>query len=516
MKKVSFQFFSGSTLICFILLLLFCGILIYNQRGLQNRLPDHLGQWAVTSNTNLKVHIGKEETTVSLPKGDSLKLLGYRKSSSAHGPELFVETKSGLRGFVSTIEMGYQHYRRTNDSFDTLTIIGTAGKNDSHKVNARFADGTTSEVSLSSLEAVLPDSILEWELSKKGWYYMSMKKFERCYMGKTLAEADAGYRPYTTLARTKSGWVASFLGIKVLDKKQGKLVTPIVTYNDSLVATSCEYINEYGMNKWLLKWWPLAGTIIDCDALSTLVQSPFYEHHTYGTSFTLAGGSKPWWMWVLAGIFLLAGLLWIICTPWIPALGIGAALQNRFSFYPLNDDAVEGVIITVTVIAGYIWFTLMLVWNLPWILAILFIPLVTVSMKLAMIPLNTRPHDRCLGCRRLYSMEYKERIWGETYEQWEVVTEKGDLLHQEHSSYKTWTETTYTDGSTSKSNEKTHHVTDSTYAIHHYNVLFRYHPYDDVYECKKCGQEERIHDHTKEELQRTYLSSGTTTTRSET
>jgi hypothetical protein len=63
--------------------------------------------------------------------------------------------------------------------------------------------------------------------------------------------------------------------------------------------------------------------------------------------------------------------------------------------------------------------------------------------------------------------------------------------------------------------DRTIHTTDSTYAVHNYNVLYRYHPYDDVYKCHSCGHREAVHDFTKEELQREYLSSGTTTVHTE-
>ena len=503
--------FKGSTMTCLVLSILFFGLIVYNQLTLHNLLPEQPVQIVLTQKMNLEAPVGKENTTVSLSKGDTLSVLGYRNGGITHAPQLLVETRNGMRGFVSTIDLEYGHYIKKNESFDTITIIGKAGTETSPKIKVRYADGKEQEYGYSSLRPILPDSIDQWEFNEKGWYYMSKAKFERLYLGKTLAEADGYYRPHTTAVQTKEGWIVSFDQIQVFDKNQGKFLAPMITYNDSLIATSYDLLYPYGNNAWVLKWWPLTETIIDCDLFASLIQSSFYEHHTFGKDFTLAGGDKPWWAWALAGLYILLALMWLVCTPMIPATVMGAALQNRYSFYHLSDTVVEFLITAATAIAAYIWLTLLLTWGLLWFVALPLIFAAFIAAGIAISPLNTSPHHRCLGCRRLYTMNFQERVWGETYERWEMVTEKGNLLHQEHSSYKTWTETTYSNGTTSKSNEKTHHVTDSTYAIHHYNVLFRYHPYDDLYKCRSCGYIEKIHAYQKEELQREYKSSGTTT-----
>ena len=383
-------------------------------------------------------------------------------------------------------------------------------------MNIRLSNGDTKEASMSHLKPILSDTIAQWEFNDKGWYYMSKEKFERLYVGKTLAEAASLYRPYTTAIHTSDGWTMSFDNIKVFDKDKGKFLDAIIHYNDSLVATSYELCKPYGNNAWILKWIPLAETIMDIDFFTSLIQSSHYEHHTYGSEFTLAGGSKPWWMWVLAGLFLLCGLIWMVCTPMIPAVVMGTAMQCRYTFLHLNDGILAWLIRIITYICTYIWFILMLVYGLLWFIALPFALIALIGPYLATSALNTYPHNRCEKCRTMWRNKYIDREILEDYERWEIVTEKGDLLHQEHSSYKTWTETTWSNGTTTKSNEKTHHITDSTYAIHHFNVLFRYHPYNDVYECEHCGHIEKVSGHTREELERKYMSSGTTTVRSET
>ena len=516
MNMKSLSFLKGAPLGCFILSVILIGILVYNQVVPTSKLPEHPVQLVLPQKTDMLVYVADDDLKVSLAKGDSLSVLGYREPSSVHGPELLVETRDGQRGFISTIGLGFGHYMKSNDSFDTVQVLGIAGKESDHKVKVRYADGKTEDRGMSALVAILPDSISDWEYDDGGSYYMSKAKFERLYLGHTLEEASQLYRPYTTAQRTKEGLKVTFRQLKVFDSEKGRFTSPTLIYNDSLVATAYQMRSPVGNNGFFLKWWPLTEQIIDIDVLASLIQTPFYDHAVYGKDFTLAGGKSTFRGWLLAGVYIVLALVWLLCTPMLITLLMGAALQCRFTYYHLSDSLVQCLFAAVSIVTAFIWLTLMMVWGLLWWLAVPFIFVCWFGFLLAASPLDTLPHDRCLHCRRLYTMDYSEREWGEEYDQWEVVTEKGDLLHREHSSYETWKETTWSDGHKSTSDHKTHHVTDSTYAIHHYNVLFHYHLYNDIYVCRKCGGIEKLPGHTKEELQRTYLSSGTTTVTTET
>lgn len=508
--------FKNSTLASLVLSILLIAILVYNQVALNNTLPKDPVEIVLQQATPMTVSYAGEDSELKLRKGDTLRVLGFRNGELSYPPQLLVDTRDGQRGFISTIGLGYPFRIVTNDSINDVEVLSMRIKDKYPKVKVRYANGQEEEEGTSRLKVILPDSIGKYEYEGKGWYYMSKKKFERLYMSKPLPEASKLYRPYTYSIRTKDGWKVSFYQIKVFDKNEGKFLSASVTYNDSLMPVSYDLCRSYGNNGWVMKWLPLAEGIIDIDFFASIIQSSFYEPTIIGSDISLAGGNTSVTDWCLAGLWILMGLLWLFCVPMLPALVMGAAMQCRYTFYHLSDTALSWIIYAVTVVSGYIWLVLLLTYGTLWFIAIPMILTCVVGPAIAASPLDSRPHMRCEGCRRMWTIKFLERVWGETYEKWEVVTEKGDLLHQEHSSYKTWTETTYSNGTKTKSDEKTHHVTDSTYAIHHYNVLFRYHPFDDVYKCSGCGHLEKIHDHRKEELQREYLSSGTTTVTTET
>lgn len=518
MVKPDYLNFRSTTLASLILSILFITIVVYNQCVLSNDLPEDPVEIVLPQATTMSVNYGKDEATVKLRQGDTLRVLGFCNGELSHTPRLLVDTRDGQRGFISTLDAGsYAYCLVSNDAIDTVEVLSTTtDKSGYPRVNVRYADGKTEEKGTAKLVALLPDSITDYQYDGKGWYYMSKTKFERLYMSKSLDEAAQLYRPYTGAFWVKDSLKVGFNQIKVFEKEDGKFYSAYITYNDSLMPVSYELARGYGNNGWILKWLPLVESVIDIDVFASIVQSSFYETHFYGKEFTLAGGNGTIWNWCKAGFWILLGLIWMLCVPMIPALVMGAAMQCRYTFYHLNDSVLSWLIHAVTLICGYIWLVLLLTYGTLWFFAIPLVLVCGFASALAAGSLNLKPHDRCEKCRRMWTMNFLERVWGETYERWEVVTEKGDLLHQEHSSYKTWTETTYSNGSTTKSNEKTHHVTDSTYAIHHYNVLFRYHPYDDVYKCSGCGHLEKLSDYRKEELQREYLSSGTTTVTTET
>ena len=513
--------FKRSTLLCLVLSILFIGIHVYNQVVLRNTLPTQLGYVHLEKNTDLVAYgVTNDEIKIPVHKGDSLLILGFRDSDTYHPAQLLVETADGQRGFISTIELGYPQLYRSNDLVDTISIISikpaSKDKKESPKVNIRLANGDTKEVGYGSLHAVLPDDIRNWEYNGKGNYYMSEKKFKRLYVGKSLQEAASLYRPYTTAVRTKDGLVVKFNTVEVFFKEEGRFANPVITYDSDLNYQSHEMTVFHGNNGFAMRWVPFIEPIIDFDPLATLIQGEFYENYIYGADFSLAGGNKPWWMWGLAGLYLLFAFFWLICTPMIPAVVMGAAMQCRYTFYHLNDNILEWCIRGITYIAIYLWFVLLITWGTLWWIALPLMCIVLWAPGIATKPLSTFPHNRCENCRRMWRNRFKENEILEDFTRWEMVSEKGNLLHQEHSSYKTWTETTYNDGHTTKSNEKTHHVTDSTYAVHNYNVLFLYHPYNEIYECAGCGHIEKIYKYTREELERKYMSSNTTTITTET
>ncbi|MBR4566391.1 MAG: hypothetical protein IKO17_05520 [Prevotella sp.] len=496
------------------LLIFFLIIMAFNYFTMNNERPEKAIMIPIEKKATLKCIFEKDTVKQQLAIGDSVLYLGFDEAevSNREPMQLWVQTADGRRGFVDIDEFNLPLIN--NKTREKITILGRS--KDRFNFLVRTEEGREEELRLDDVVPEFNDDMHDYLIDFKGYYTMSEKKFRRLYLDNTFGKCDSLFRPAISVNTVDKQLTAMFNTILVFKKSDGRFYRPIVTFNDSLIATDYKLVFPRDRSDWLMKLLPFVSEIIDCDLFMTHIQESFYQPSTFGSYKSCIDGDAKWYHWIGMAFYILLGLVWLFAALAIPVLICEALLHCRYVFYPLGDSVLQILFAAVTIVSAYLWLVLTLAWGSFWIISI---PMVFMAAfaayAIASADLNTIPHNRCPKCRRLYTMDFDERVWGQEYEKWEVVSETGDLLHEEHGSRREWTHVTRSDGSSYDTNHRTIHTTDSTYAVHNYNVLYRYHPYDDVYKCHSCGHREAVHDFTKEELQREYLSSGTTTVHTE-
>ena len=492
-----------------LMFLIFCIILAFQYGSMTKNYTDNPPQLQLNKKATLMSYFHEPFEIGKVQAGDTVRVLGLEGPGQYTPYSLLVETSNGLRGQIYINDLSFPIINKKKR--DTVTILDIAKKKEG-KCNILRADGTKEEARIDQWAPVVSDELRHLSLSNEGHYYMSIKKFERLYMGKTLSECDHIYRPAITIRNGEgNSRIATYRTLMVFNPDDGKLYHPEITFTgDSLIATNYEMLHPYGNSAWLLKWLPFSSTILDCAPLASLIEEPLYDPWMKVLDYdTTLDGEANWFHWVCMGFYLLFGFIWAFCMVGFPLKLMEAMMHFRFSFYHLSDTVLASLMAIVAFIWTYIWTILIMTWGLIWLLVWICWIIAPIIFTSATNDLNQQPHKRCESCRRMYTMEAYEKQFIREYDEWRTVSKRGALLSQFTRHWTTYTKTTYSDGSTSNSNYQNHSETESTYAVHHYSVLYHVKEYDYVFKCTGCGHEERFRDEELKELDRKYLSSGT-------
>lgn len=510
---------SDSTGACLVWFVVIIAAIVFNAYVDNGRINPDSDMIVMNHKTAVTSYPGKDTIVTPVKAGDSLRLLGYYPARYTRPHKLWVETADGTRGFIDLIEFGIPlTVKKGKHQGDTVTVTGIDLKG--NKYEFTYPDGTVDQLNYEKFMPVMTDRLSDRTLNPdtRAWF-MSKGKFERLYLGRTFGECDSLRRPAIHVARTAGGIVAEF-EVRVFDPADGKFYRPVVTFNDSLVASSYELFYKSDRSDWLLKRLPLVTKIVDADWLSSLIQGPLYNDVESETP-------TSWWMWTLFGIFLVlyAGgfFVWVFCTGAAPTLLMGFLVRFRHAYYPLGDKSLRMLLGVVTIGSVYVWSVLMLLWGMFWpFLAAIFMASFYLFVLTAS-PLDHVPHVRCLGCRRLHTMrQVAERIVRE-HDEWVDESKEGELLGKKVRKWDTWTDriTTRTDGygnkhvSTDRINMKHHTETTRTVRMHDYKVLLHITDYEQEHRCRFCNQKELTHSTSWREIDRKYLGSHVTTDVSE-
>ena len=470
---------------------------------------------------------GDEETIGKIKKGDTVDYLGVVAGTRHHPYGLLVQTKEGERGLLAAAEMGFPMMMENGSDSQPVqvkSLFRDKGKNKGAKgtlyyniVNAR---GEKKKVHLDEVRPVLPDSLSKKRLDKEGDYYMTKAKFERLYIGHKLAENDARYRPAWLIDKTKKGFLAYYPNIEVIDS-DGKFRNPMVVYGADSVAVTYAFEDSHakGNNRWIVKWMPLLGTIVDVDFFAAMIESSMRydwihgDDENYSAKAEIEWGDIPILSYVGLFFWIVLGLIWIFVGFTLVTLLMEAALYWRFTYYHLPDNIVAILFAVVAVVVTYIWTALMAVWGCLW----LFLPVIPFAGYCAYLysvrMLSTAPHTRCPDCKRMETIEFHSRTFQREYDEWRPES-KAISSHTER--WKTWTDVTtkWSDGSTThrREDERNHSRTTTQYAD--YSVLYHVRLYHRNYYCPECGYKEYKPEEELTELQRHYRGQHTSVTES--
>ena len=454
-------------------------------------------------------------------KGEELKVFGYKAGSTYKQPSLWVETQDGVRGMLSVVQLNVplKAWNEKTKAMDDVTLLGI--DNADWKYKCRFSDGEVCELGFDEVEPVLPEAMTRNLIAKLGstYNYMSRDKFERLYMGRTLAENDQVYQPATAIAQYKDTLRATY-PVTVIDMKTGKRYRPTVTYDKSQCAVSYTLNWENDRSDWFIATLPLMQFVVDNPLVSFLLEGSYLEQTPIAG---VEANNQEWWKtlhwYVLAVLVLIPIFIWLFLTPFLPTLLIGVLLHFRRVFYPFGNKTMLLVTLIVTLFSTYIWILAMLAWGMYSLFLLFYLWPMQKFYRLAVRPLwNYIPHLRCPGCRSIEAFEHIKTELDHEYDQWLKESEYRQKLSENTRRWQSWTETvtTYSDGSkkSSKSNFKNHREVTTTSLYDDYEVLYHVTVYKKTFECSFCGELEYDTYSNYKEIDRKYVGQHTSTSTS--
>jgi len=490
------------------------GILLTQRLTMKTQFVEHPMQLVLDRNIVMTRTTSCDDVIAKLRKGDTVSYLGAIEATYQHPTGLLVQTKDGLRGMLSTVELGFpMMLADTKDSLPIMVTVKGGIVKEKNKYNPKRPflkynivkeDGKKEQVDLNDIRPILPDSLRKTQLKQDGDYYMTKDKFERLYIGKSLAETDRMYRPAWFVEKTKTGYKAFFPNIEVIDFEDGKMHNAIVEYDQDSIAIGYEFTRAYGNNRYIVKYMPLLGKIVDVDFFARIIETSLYGGWASNgyENYTEVPDKREWkeagfWDWVAGIAYLVFGLIWLLCMGTLPMLICEALLYCRYTYYHLSDGAVASLFGLIALVTTYIWCALLTVWGFLWLF--LFIPVIAGFWVFAYAErkLGNIPHDRCLKCRRMELVQFLKTEFVREYDEWRPDKVAIDS-HTER--WKTWTEVHWSDGSRTRKNEQNHSRTTTTYAD--YTVLYHVKEYENYYECQACGNIETTRSEKLHELDR--------------
>ena len=521
MKMPSFNFRYDDTFVslfcaiaCFIFLLVNFMVMRDSNKKMNRGI-----RYAITEKTTVAVPISvpdRDTVVITIPAGDTVSVLGYELSGSLYDNNyLYVETSDGTRGYMNMAVMGWnlmmsRQRGKIKDAppiGDTLRILTTLSNGRYRVLDLR--NDSTYDVHATYTQPLLPDSIKDME-EDGGYVYMSKAKLERRFIGRTLAEADSLTLPMRFVAH-KGGQIIARSRIRIFDPDDGNVYSVRFICSPDGVIQSYDTFAKRTRNRLILKYLPWADKIVDQGWLAKLIEEPIYETFP-------AGRNMSWVVWgllvLLAAIYGFFGLLWQAFIGYIPMFLAAFLIHYRYVYYPLSDTVLTVLLSIIGILGAYAWGVMILIWGSYWWFvfpaAFFAFPF---AWAITTMVLNTHPHTRCIGCRRLNTMSFETRTLHQEYDEWRTESKRGQLLSSVTDRWQTWTQNTVTRGgsvvSSYKTNVQNHSQTTDTYRMHDYEVLYHVKIWDDIYRCSECGQDEHDYPRDEKELDRRYVGSHT-------
>lgn len=497
-------------------------ILVGQRLCLKKSFPEQPMKIALDRNVPMiSLIAGDDEIVAKLRKGDTVLFLGVVEGNYHRPYGLLVQTKEGERGLLAAAEMGFPMMLKNKKDSVPVTVKslfrekGKKGDKGTLYYNIVTADGEKMKVNMNKVRPILPDSLTKYCLQSDGDYFMTKAKFEKLYIGHKLDENDARYRPAWLIDKTKKGYLAYYPNIEVIDFSDGKIRNPMVVYDTDSVAVTYGLESAKGNNRYLVKWLPFLGKIVDTDFFASFIEGSIYNDwiHADNENYTEKADVKftdvKWYYWLGAIVWIVLGLAWVFLIGTLPSLILEAGLYCRYLYYHLSDGAVVSIFGVVTAVFTYLWFILMTVWGCLW----LFLPVIVIAgfcvFTYSERKLGTLPHERCLNCRQMEMVHFRNSEFVREYDEWRHDS-RAIASHTDR--WKTWTDVTtrWSDGSTthSRENERNHSRTTTLYAD--YNVLYHVKLYHNHYQCDRCGNIETLQEEKLTELMRHKTGEHTT------
>lgn len=498
--------FFDRTLFFFMIAITLIGIVVY--LSLPDREPANI-KVAALQKTELSRY---NEAFSNIRKGDSLIILGQKANSLT----FLVQTKNGERGYVpqEAIDHNFIVYGvsakdkvSVNDG-DTVKFISSKKEQyGPSKVVVSTANGTKEELLQKQVISTLGNKLLKSNI-QGGDYYISKKKFEELYIGKSFDEIEQLYRP-AHIVKRENGQLQAEYTLRVLNSKDGRFYMPTIQFGDG-IATSCTYIEDKDANNnsFFLRYLPLASTIIDVDFFSRLISWNFFESYYLKINPSTLGKIAGYLSLPFLGLGLF--LMLFALNAALPAFLFGL-LRFKYPLKWMSNKAFSITNAALFIIGTYVLLILGLSYPLTWWYFIPIFAIVTLWFFNRIDGwINDFPANRCPHCKSLYTIEHDDEEIVDERKEWRKDI-KRTLLKSKTKSWQTYdvTTTTYSDGTTysSKSNYQNHNQTTNTRQNDIYNVLYLVKDIKVTYTCDECNHNQYGWREELDELDRKFKGS---------
>lgn len=464
----------------------------------KNDLPDAPATYVAEKDFTIYSEFDTDTVTTRVRAGETLKVYGYSPSTSTRvHPSLWVETATGVRGFLRVIDTNYPIVADNKDTgtLDTVVVKGVAEDTSFPKYACAFPDGKVEELDFDEIRPLLPEAFLENIMTNNSNVYLSLQKFEKRYLGNTFEENDSKFRPAVSVA-VKDGLMRAIYPIRVTDFKTGKRYKPIVTYDITGKAISYTLDRVSSNSSWLVRSYPGLRFIMDNPLVGLVIEGSMFHEFSWLYTDEVGKSWKDKSVIFLVGILiLLPCLLWLYLPSMIPTLLIGALLHKREVFRGIGNTKMMLILLLVTLISTYLWAGMMIAWGMLDIFALIFLYVV---YKTYFMVFKIFEH-RCYVCGSLDTYDYVSKEIVRQYKDWRKYATVRDTLAKSEKKWKTWTNTkyTYSDGSTRifDHDHKLHVETTTTKLYDDYEIYYLITEEKHTYKCNVCG-EEKYYDNT--------------------
>ena len=450
--------------------------------------------YTVPKTADLLMPVDKVVPIGKVKKGETVQYFGVLRGDDDRPIGILVQTASGERGVLTAPSLGFpkRAVLEEDDEEDDL-------RND-------------------KITCILPPELPHWDLREKGDYYMSVKKFERLYIGATFEENEARYRPAFGVVKEGKATYAYYPNIELVNFDNGEIYNPVVQYDAQGVAVAYTFSpGSLTNNRMLILLMPKLSSIIDNDFFARFIAGSVY-HHAFTDEMDNFGEysdnfyyNHRWLLYVRLFFMVLVFLCWMIFMVTLPSLILEAGLYCRWIYYFLPDKLLSLLFFLVAAVWTYIWVGLTVVWGFLTLFVLLTLFVALCGWIYSQRMLATRPAKRCPTCRRMEVNKFRDRKLIREYNQWRPEA----VVNDSHTHrWETWTEVTtkyaYGNTYTSRKNVQSHSRTTTTYSD--YNVLYHVKEYISYYECMGCHHVEEIPDEQLQELKREFKGKRTEVT----
>lgn len=456
----------------------------------------------------LPVVLDGDTTFVSLAKGDSVRILGFRRLT--YGQSVLVQTPAGDRGMMDASQLPLRQIVVEGEhKGDTLVNLRPEYLGlHVHKYDATTAGGEEFELRGQDFTPLV-EGWKDINLDNNASTSVATQKGLEKMKGRTLEEIEAKYGPaYNILVARDGSKRASFLIYTY--GNGGVLTKPVISFDAEGKATAFAYkaVTGKAKNGWVLSIAPFAATIIDMPLTRALTRTDAYSdpNHT--------GESVPWYMYVAVVAVLAMWLLWYCMTPSLGVLLVGWLIACPVVFKPLSNKALKAIITVLGVVGTYWWAIALMAWGLYWFMVL---PVIAVSyycMRWAKAYLwDGIPHARCPQCRHIHTISYdRSVVTGTKYMKGRDIR-RNKILSEHFETWQSWTQVTerWSDGRerSYRENERNHKRRHRLCSYIDYEVTYLVTFYDDFFSCDHCGFTEKDTHITSEEVDRKEVGTHT-------